>query len=289
MGKDVYNGFAEAREVYKIGNAVTGVSLEQLCFETDGETLSRTDNAQLAVFTVSMSIFNILKQNGVSARHYAGFSLGECSAMCAAGVFSLEDGFRVVKKRGELMRQRAEETDGAMYAVIGLEDSVVEEICEKTDGFVTAVNYNCPAQVVIAGDAAAAAVAAETCKANGALKTVKLAVSGAFHSKRMEPASTQFAQFLRGFTFGTPDGIFYSNVYGKELTDFSDLPGYLAAHIVSPVLWKNEIRRVAERTDACFFELGCGKTLTGFNRKIDRARAAVSLSSTDNITALLEG
>lgn len=288
MGRDIYDGFDEARRIFQEGNEATGISLEELCFETPADVLNQTKNAQLAVFAVSMSIFAVLKEKGIRPDYYAGFSLGECSALCAAGVFSLRDGFAIVKKRGELMQQCAEKTKGAMYAVIGLDDAVIEDICRRSDGYVEAVNYNCPSQLVIAGDESSAQNAADACKEAGALKVVRLAVNGAFHSAHMEWASKEFREFLKGFNFSLPGGGVYSNKSGGRLADFSDIPRYLSEHIVSPVLWKNEIRDMLAKNDTVFYEIGCEKTLTGFNRKISRDITTVNLSNAESIMNLTE-
>ncbi|OQB13991.1 MAG: Malonyl CoA-acyl carrier protein transacylase [Firmicutes bacterium ADurb.Bin193] len=285
MGRDIYDGFEPARRVFKTGSEVLGISLEELCFDTGEERLDLTQNSQIAVFTVSMAIYNILSEKGFKPDYYAGFSLGEYSALCASGVVSLEDGFTIVKKRGELMQKCAEEKRGAMYAIIGLEDNVIEEVCAKTEGYVAPVNYNCPGQLVIAGDEESAAIAAQECMENGALKAVRLAVNGAFHSKHMEDAAKEFYEFLRGFAFNLPDGIFFSNVYGGAFIG-TNIPEYLARHMTSPVLWKNEIACLVAAGCTEFYEIGCKKTLSGFNRKIDRTLSTTSLSSADSIAFL---
>lgn len=279
MGKKVFEAYPAARKVFEVGSDITGVDLQRLCFETSADKLNKTNNSQLAVFTVSMAIFNAVKVSGFTPLIFAGFSLGECSALCAAGVFSLQDGFVIVKKRGELMHSCAREKNGAMYAIIGLEDFEVEDICFKTEGFVTAVNYNCPLQLVIAGDEKSVQSAAQSCIDKGARKAVRLSVEGAFHTRHMAKAALEFRRFLRGFAFCPPNGAVYSNIYADKMKDYSNIADYLASHILSPVRWKQEINAINIYGNVEFFEIGCGGTLTQFNRRIDKSAATKSLSS----------
>ncbi len=287
MGQEIYGAFKTARDVFDLGSEATGVSLQKLCFDTPSEELSQTKNAQLAIFTVSMSILSVLAENCIAPDIAAGFSLGECSALCAAGAYTLEEGFQIVQMRGQLMQACAEANHGAMYAVIGLDDAAVENICKDAGGYVIAANYNCPSQLVIAGDEASAEKAAQKCLESGAAKAVRLAVSGAFHTAHMAAAAEEFKTFLKGFDFKAPSVKVFSNASGKEQTDFSDLPEYLSKHIVSPVRWKDGISAIAAEGDVTFYEIGCGKTLTGFNRKIDRALTTISLSSAKSITEVV--
>ncbi|MDD3766064.1 MAG: ACP S-malonyltransferase [Eubacteriales bacterium] len=282
MGKDIYKRFNDAKKVFKLGSEITGISLEDLCFNTDEAQLAQTKNAQLAIFTVSMAIFEVLKNSGMLSDISAGFSLGECSAFCSSGVFGLEDGFRIVQKRASLMQACAEKTSGAMYAIVGLDDDKVQKACKACGGYAVAVNFNCPKQTVIAGDEQAAGKAAQICLDMGAAKAVRLSVNGAFHTAHMNDAADEFYEFLKNFEFKKASNILYSNVYGREMTDWDDIPGYLAAQIKSPVLWKNEIADIATRGNVVFYEIGCGKVLTGLNRKIDKKL------KTSNISTLLE-
>ena len=276
MGKELYDKYDVVKRVFKTGGEVTGINLEDLCFNTEESELNRTKNAQLAIFTLSMGIAEAFRERGISPDIAAGFSLGECSAFCASGVFSLNDGFAIVQKRAELMQLCAEKNRGAMYAVIGLDDAVVEKACADSGGYAVAVNYNCPAQLVIAGDEDAATKATELCIAAGAAKTVRLSVNGAFHTAHMADAAAEFEGFLEGFNLNSAKNTLFSNVYGTEMVDFSNIPSYLAMQMKSPVLWKNEIANIAARGDVKFCEIGCGKTLTGFNRKIDRKLTTVN-------------
>ncbi|MCK9478489.1 MAG: ACP S-malonyltransferase [Firmicutes bacterium] len=287
MGNEIFKSYFAAREVFDLGSKITGVDLRRLCFETDADELNKADNSQLAIFTLSMAIFNAVKQEGFTPSYYAGFSLGECSALCAAGVFSLEDGFNIIKKRGELMHQCAQEKKGAMYAIIGLEDFEVERICAETKGFVAPANYNCPLQLVISGDADSAYNAAHKCMEQGAKKAVRLSVEGAFHTRHMAKAAKEFRQFLKGFSFYKPKGTVFSNVYAGKMVDYFSIPDYLSSHILSPVRWKQEIKKIIESANVEFYEIGCGNTLSKLNRRIDRKIITKGLSNPAALSEVL--
>ena len=183
MGKDLYENSQAARLVFEEASDGAGIDVAKLCFDSDKETLSRTENSQIAIFTHSMAALAALREAGVTFKAAAGFSLGEYTSLAAAGVVSLADGVKIVSKRGKLMQHAADTIDGGMAAILGLEDAKIEEACAAVkNGVVRPVNYNCPGQLVIAGEKAALAEAIENCKATGARRALPLAVSGAFHT-----------------------------------------------------------------------------------------------------------
>ena len=184
MGKDLYENSQAARLVFEEASEGAGLDVAKLCFDSDKATLSRTENSQIAIFTHSMAALAALTEAGVTFKAAAGFSLGEYTALAAAGVVSLADGVKIVSMRGKLMQQAADTIDGGMAAILGLEDAKIEEACAKvTSGIVRPVNYNCPGQLVIAGERKALDEAIENCKAAGARRALPLAVSGAFHTR----------------------------------------------------------------------------------------------------------
>ena len=257
MGKDLYENSQAAKLVFEEASEGAGLDVAKLCFESDKATLSRTENSQIAIFTHSMAAWAALKEAGVEFKAAAGFSLGEYTALAAAGVVSLADGVKIVSMRG-------------MAAILGLEDSVIEEACAKvTSGVVRPVNYNCPGQLVIAGEKAALAEAIENCKAAGARRALPLAVSGAFHTPLMAKAAAELRAYVADFTFSAPKMDIYSNLDGK-VYDCSDLPAHLEQHMISPVRWTQLVKNgmAAGLTSAC--EIGPGKTLTGFAGKISK-------------------
>ncbi|WP_283672951.1 ACP S-malonyltransferase [Butyricicoccus sp. Marseille-Q5471] len=270
MGKELYEGSAAARLIFEEASDSANMDVARLCFESDKDMLSRTENSQIAIFTHSMAALAALKEAGVTFSACAGFSLGEYTALAAAGVVSLADGVKIVSMRGKLMQQAADSSDGGMAAVLGLDDALVEEACAKvTSGVVLPVNYNCPGQLVIAGERAALNEAIENCKAAGARRALPLAVSGAFHTPLMAKAAAELRAFLSDFTFAQPSMALYSNLDGKVL-ETADMPAHLEQHMISPVRWKALVVNGMSNglTSAC--EVGPGKTLTGFAGKISK-------------------
>lgn len=283
MGKEVYDGSAAAREVFACASDVAGLDVAKLCFEGSMEELSRTVNSQIAIFTHSMAVYAALKEAGVSFQACAGFSLGEYTALAASGIVSLADGVKIVRKRGQVMQQAADSMDSGMAAILGLDDAVVEEACAKvTSGIVRPVNYNCPGQLVIAGERAALNDAIELCKAAGARRALPLAVSGAFHTPLLKDAAAELREFLKGFTFNQPSVPVYSNLDG-QLLDTGDMPAHLEQHMMSPVRWKTLMANgmAAGLLTGC--EIGPGKTLTGFAKKIDKALTVLPVETMENV------
>ena len=264
MGKDLYENSQAARLVFEEASEGAGLDVAKLCFDSDKETLSRTENSQIAIFTHSMA------------------------ALAAAGVISLADGVKIVSMRGKLMQQAADSIDGGMAAILGLEDAKIEEACAAVkSGLVRPVNYNCPGQLVIAGERKALNEAVENCKAAGARRALPLAVSGAFHTPLMEKAAAELRAYVSDFTFSAPKMAIYSNLDG-EVLDCADLPAHLEQHMISPVRWTKLVRNgmAAGLTTAC--EIGPGKTLTGFAGKIDKALTCKPVSDMAGVQAAAE-
>ncbi len=282
MGQSLFEGSDAARAVFGRVGDVTGVDVAKLCFDTDAATLSRTEHSQLAIFTHSMAAYAALRAAGVSFDACAGFSLGEYTALAAASVVSLEDGAKIVRKRGQLMQRAADTIEGGMAAILGLEDEAVERACAAVDGLVLPVNYNCPGQLVIAGARAALEQAIENCKTAGARRAVPLAVSGAFHTPLLKEAAAELRAFTEGFTFSAPTLPVYSNLDGRPLSA-ADLPAHLEQHMISPVRWKTLVENgcAAGLTTAC--EIGPGKTLAGFARKISKELAVTAVETMENV------
>lgn len=283
MGQSLYEGSEAAREVFTCASDVAGLDVAKLCFEGTQEELSRTVNSQIAIFTHSMAALAALREAGVSFEACAGFSLGEYTALAASGIVSLEDGIKIVRKRGQVMQAAADAMDSGMAAVLGLDDSVIEQVCaEVTCGIVRPVNYNCPGQLVIAGERAALNEAIEKCKAAGARRALPLAVSGAFHTPLLAEAAAELRAFLADFTFSAPTMPVYSNLDG-QLLDVSDMPAHLEQHMISPVRWKTLMANgmAAGLKTGC--EIGPGKTLTGFAKKIDKELSVLPVETMENV------
>ncbi len=283
MGQALCSGSAAARDVFACASDVAGLDVAKLCFEGTKEELSRTVNAQIAIFTHSMAAYAALKEAGVTFSACAGFSLGEYTALAASGIVSLEDGIQIVRKRGQVMQAAADSMDSGMAAILGLEDSAVEQACASvTCGIVRPVNYNCPGQLVIAGERAALDAAIAACKAAGAKRALPLAVSGAFHTPLLKDAAAELRAFLEGFTFSAPTVPVYSNLDGKPL-DIQDMPAHLEQHMMSPVRWKTLMANgiAAGLQNGC--EIGPGKTLAGFAKKIDKEFSVLPVETMENV------
>ena len=280
MGKDLYENSQAAKLVFEEASDGAGLDVAKLCFDSDKETLSRTENSQIAIFTHSMAALAALTEAGVTFKAAAGFSLGEYTA--------LADGVKIVSMRGKLMQQAADSIDGGMAAILGLDDEKIEAACAAvTSGIVRPVNYNCPGQLVIAGEKAALAEAVENCKAAGARRAVPLAVSGAFHTPLMAKAAAELRAYVSDFTFAAPKMDIYSNLDGQVL-DCSDLPAHLEQHMISPVRWTQLVKNgmAAGLTTAC--EVGPGKTLTGFAGKISKELTCKSVQDMAGVQAAAE-
>lgn len=288
MGQSVYQASAAAQQVFACASDVTGQSVTKLCFESTKEELSRTVNSQIAIFTCSVAVLEALKEQGVQFDSCAGFSLGEYTALAASGILSLEDALRLVQKRGELMQQAADQTDGCMAAVLGLPDETVEHICAETDGVVLPVNYNCDGQLVIAGTKSAVQSAVDACRAAGARRAVPLAVSGAFHTPLMAEAAAQLRTFAQTLTVHAPSMPVYTNTTAQLLST-TDLPAHLEQHMVSPVRWKSLVQNMLADGHSSALEIGPGKTLTGFARRISKQLSCTPVESMESVRAAAGG
>ncbi|MDN5378177.1 MAG: [acyl-carrier-protein] S-malonyltransferase [Clostridiales bacterium] len=276
MGKDLIESFPHLSRIFNTASDILGFNLKEKCFEGSAEELSKTIIAQPAIMATSIAAFEAAIIKGLSPVAVAGHSLGEYAAMVASEILTLEDGFVVIKARAEAMQRAAEENPGAMCAVLGRTESEVEEICSKIDDYVVPVNYNSPAQTVIAGTVKGIEKAEEEFAKIGA-KTVRLNVSAAFHSKLMQSAADEFYEKIKDIKFHKPNVKFYSNVLGDELTDFSDMPSLLAKHMVSPVRFTSELQKLSESGASAFIECGPGKVLTGLVKKTLKGAEAFNI------------
>ena len=266
MGKDIFDKYPSAAGVFKTGSDILGYDLEKVCFDESFTELSRTLYAQPAIMAMELLCFRAAMEKGLSFDAVAGHSLGEYAAMVASGMLSDEDGFKVIKARAEAFDKVASTTDGSMAAILKLTADQVREVCESVDGYVIPVNYNSPAQTVIAGESSAVAAACEKFSALKA-RVAPLKTESAFHSEIMKPASEEFYEKIKDIKFSAPSVKFFSNLTGAELTDFSDMPSLLAKHVISPVRFTDELAAVKEAGFDKYIELGPGKTLTGLVKK----------------------
>ncbi len=288
MGKDLAGSNKAAAKVYEECGEYLGYDLLAL----NAEQLAQTKYSQPATVVLSLAAFvawqDELAGDLPQGLTLAGFSLGEYSALGASGVLTRRELMSLLERRSELMQAACELNAGAMYAILGLEDEVVEEICARPEYKETVfpANYNCPGQLVISGYAEETAEVAKLCQAAGARRAAQLSVAGAFHTPLMNSAAVGLKSFASTMTFDRSDLAMFSNVTGELLPAETDFPSYLADHMVSPVRWTKEVLNLIANGKTNFIEFGPGKTLTGLIRKIDRQvnTSRVEDSSTLNET-----
>jgi len=275
MGRKLYDASPAAHAVFEQSDAILGTFLSRLCFEGPAEQLNDTSNTQPAIFVVSVAALRALEERGGdSAAYVAGHSMGEFSALAAAGALSFEDGLRLVRERGRLMKEAGERGPGGMAAVIGLETESLEAICvearEQSGEYVGVANDNCPGQVVISGAFGPLERAMELARERGARKVVRLAVSIAAHSPLMGEAAAEFRAILNATTFRELVVPLVANATAGPLTAPDDIRDALGRQLTSPVRWAESVRWMIGQGVGRFVEVGPGKVLTGLLRRIDR-------------------
>ena len=285
MGAELAEKFG-AKEILECGSDLMGFDLMKKLTESTPEELSQTRLSQPAIFTASLISLYAARESGIENAAVAGHSLGEYAAMYASGMLSMEDAFKAIKLRSEAMAKAAEAAGGAMAAVIGCDNETIDKICGDVEGFVAPANYNSPVQTVIAGETAAVDSASAKLAELGK-RSVKLAVSAAFHTKLMQPAADEFKTAISAFNFSAPNCDYFANLYGKRLEDFSDMPSYLAAHICSPVRFADELESMNAAGIEAYVELGPNKVLTGLVKKTLRGAVAVNIENNDTLEKAL--
>jgi len=278
MGLELYEKSDLAQELFEKANEILGFSITDVMFEGTAEQLKETNVTQPAIFLHSVILAKTLGED-FKPEMVAGHSLGELSALVAAGVLTFEDGLKLVSKRAHAMQKACELQSSTMAAVLGLEDSVVEEVCSSVDGIVVAANYNCPGQLVISGEVKAVETACDLLKEKGARRALILPVGGAFHSPLMEPAREELAQAIEQTTFSEPLCPVYQNVPASAITDPSVIKENLIKQLTAPVKWTQSIQAMIADGGTDFVEIGPGKVLQGLMRKIDRSVDASSINA----------
>ncbi len=272
MGKDLYEHNPEARAMFDKADEILGFSITALMFNGTDEDLRQTKVTQPAIFLHSVALAKSLG-NEFTPAMTAGHSLGEFSALVAAGALSFEDGLKLVAARAMAMQKACELKPSTMAAVLALPDEKVEEICDSIDGIVVCANYNCPGQIVISGEIDAIDQACAKALEAGAKRALKLKVGGAFHSPCMEPARTELAAAIEATKFSTPVCPVYQNVDAKPHTDPAEIKANLVAQLTAPVRWTQSVKNMIADGATEFVELGPGKVLQGLVAKIDRSVA----------------
>ena len=286
MGKDFYENFDRAKEVFAVADKVSGMSMEELIFQ-ENEKLHITKYTQIAMLTVELAILKVLQEKGIQSEVNAGLSLGEYGALAASGVLSIHDALELVVKRGAFM-QEAVPMGGAMTAVMGLSNDVIEKICAETEGIVSVANYNCPGQTVITGEENAVSRAAESLKAAGAKRCIPLKVSGPFHSKMLEEAGKKLAEELEKVEIQEIQIPYITNVTADYVTEKSQVKNLLERQISSSVRWQQSVERMVQDGVDTFIEIGPKKTLTGFLRKIAPEAVGYNVETIADLEKLIE-
>ena len=268
MGKELYDNNAAARALMDRANEILGFNITDIMFNGSAEDLKRTDVTQPAVFLHSVALAAAMG-DAFDPDMVAGHSLGEFSALVAAGALSFEDGLRLVSARAKAMQKACEINPSTLAAILALPDEKVEEACAAIDGVVVCANYNCPGQIVISGENDAIDAACEVLKAAGAKRALKLPVGGGFHSPCMEPARAELAEAIEHTPFSTPRCPVYQNVDAKPHTDPAEIKANLVAQLTAPVRWTQTVRNMIADGATSFTELGPGKVLQGLVSKID--------------------
>ncbi len=285
MGKDLYESFPESKAIFDKADKVLGFPISTLCFEGPQGELTKTNNCQPAILTMTIACWEAYKAaqgNNFSADAYAaGLSLGEYSALVAAGVINFEDAIYLVRRRGEFMEEEASKSPGKMLSVIGLELSLVRQLCVDSDTEIA--NINCPGQVVIAGRAKEIEKAQELAKERGAKMAVILEVSGAFHSSLMKGATLKLAAELEKIKLNTPVIPVICNVTGKPVDSPDEIRENLIKQVASSVLWEDSMRFMLSKGAGNFVEFGPGKVLKGLMRRIDPSVQVINVEKKDNI------
>lgn len=268
MGKEFYDAFEACRQVYDLAGEASGLDVAKLCFE-ENEQIHITEYTQIAMLATEAAIYTALKEKGYTPDAAAGLSLGEYGALIASGVMSMRDAFTVIRKRGIYM-QNAYPAGGAMSAVLGVDADTIEKICMETEGTVSVANYNCPGQIVITGEQSAVAAAGTALKEAGAKRIVSLNVSGPFHSPLLAGAAEKLGEALKEVEIAESYLPYLSNVTADYVTKAEDVKPLLQRQVASSVRWQQTIERLIRDGADTFVEIGPGKTLSGFMRKINR-------------------
>ncbi|NLI97345.1 ACP S-malonyltransferase [bacterium] len=282
MAKSLFDAYLELKNHFENADSVSGLEVLKAMFEGPEEQLKQTQITQPALYVHSLAVFKMLRNKGIEADFFAGHSLGEFSALAAAGVFSYEDGLKLVSKRGALM---SEAREGAMAAILGLADEDVITLCKGIDD-VWPANFNSEGQVVISGSPEGIAKATALAREKGAKRALPLAVSGAFHTPFMQKAAAEFRTFMEGFEFKAPQGKVIPNVTGEPTRDPQEIRKLLGEQLTSPVRWTKTMQTLASLDVTEAYELGPGKVLCGLAKRGIAGAACSSIGTAQEIDSL---
>ena len=293
MGRDLYETYPEAKALFDEADAIMGFALSKLCFEGPQEELGDTINTQPALLTVSVALLRLLDSDQLSPATVAGHSMGEYTALVAAGALDFAAGLRLVRERGRVMKEAGEQNPGGMAAVLGLEAESLDEICQmashETDGIVQLANYNSPGQIVISGHKEALGRAMKLAKERGARRVIPLAVSIASHSPLMQPAAKAFASIVAQVDFHQPRVPAVANVTAAPIATVMEIREELVEQLTSTVRWVESVQYMIVQGVTTFVEIGPKNVLTGLMRRIDKSVQAMNVENVEGVKAFLEG
>ncbi|MDD3184733.1 MAG: ACP S-malonyltransferase [Anaerostipes sp.] len=287
MAKDFYDTFNHSKEVFDAADKVLDIDVKALCFE-ENEDINITEYTQAAMVTASVAILREIEARGVKPDMTAGLSLGEYCALVASEVMSFEDAVKTVRQRGILMQDTVPAGEGAMAAVLGMKKEPIEEVLSNIEGIVSIANYNCPGQIVISGETKAVEEASAALKEAGARRVLPLKVSGPFHSGMLQPAGEKLLEVLADVEVKDPKVPYVSNTTAQMVTSKDQVKELLGRQVYSSVCWEQSIEMMIEEGADTFIEIGPGRTLSGFMRKINRNVTVINIEKVEDLEKLKE-
>ncbi|WP_392485951.1 ACP S-malonyltransferase [Haloimpatiens sp. FM7315] len=289
MGKELAENIKVAADVFKKADEALGYSIKKICFEGSKEELDKTENTQPAILTTSIAALKAIEEKGIKPDVVAGLSLGEYSALVCSGAFNFEDAVKLVKKRGKFMQEAVPRGIGTMAAIIGLDIDTIKKACEESaiNGLVEIANYNCPGQIVIAGEVKAVETCVEILKDKGAKKAVMLDVSGPFHTSMLEPAAEKLYEELKKIEIKNLNTPLITNVTGDYIKS-EDISLNLRKQVMSSVMWEHTIRKMINDGVDTFIEIGPSKVLSGFVKKVDRKLTTFNVEDLKSLEKVTE-
>lgn len=292
MGKDIYEQYEEAKSVYDMAQELSKLNIKELSFEGPDEILNETKNTQMAILIQSIAIVQILKKYNITADAFAGLSLGEYSALISSGTISINDGIKIVKTRGELMQNLVPEGNWKMAAILGLDESKVIEICNSVkSGFVVPANFNTTGQIVISGEEQGISEAEGLAKEAGAKKVMVLNTAGPFHTEKLIKSAEGLKEELKKYKFNNENAsMVYKNLDGKKYNLNDDFCDILSKHIINPVRFTDVLKNMYDEGIDCFIEIGPGKTLSGFVKrmKFEKDVKIMNISDVQSLNTVIE-
>jgi [acyl-carrier-protein] S-malonyltransferase len=291
MGKDLFENIPASKEVFQIADRELGYAISEICFNGSEEDINKTENTQPAVLTVSIAALKALEAKGIKADVVAGLSLGEYSALVCSNAIEFEDAVKLVRKRGKFMQEAVPEGIGGMAAILGLDRNKISQVCEEVreKGMVSIANYNCPGQIVIAGEKKALKLACKKVEELGAKRVIELSVSGPFHTKLLKPAADKLFEELKEIQLKEMTIPVITNVTADYIGKKEDIKNLLKEQVMSSVFWEDTINRMLEDGVDTFIEIGPGKALSGFVKKINRKIKTYNVEDINSLNKTIEG